>query len=49
MRKITHTGPKKRISKTIEIPCFEFTQGKYRLYAFVLDAKTAWKMFRLAG
>src|SRR5262245_43880156 len=49
MSKIAHTGPKKgRISKPIEVPCFEFTQGKYRLYAFVLDAKTAWRMFSIS-
>lgn len=49
MSKITHTGPKKgRISKAIEVPCFEFTQGKYKLYAFVLDAKTAWNIFSIS-
>jgi DGQHR domain-containing protein len=49
MSKITHTGPKKgKISKAIEIPCFEFTQGKYKLYAFVLDAKTAWSVFSIS-
>jgi DGQHR domain-containing protein len=49
MSKITHTGQKiGKISKGLEIPCFEFTQGKHRLYAFVLDAKTAWHMFSIS-
>jgi hypothetical protein len=49
MNKITHTGPKKgKIQKDLEIPCFEFRQGKYKLYSFVLDAKTAWNIFSIS-
>jgi DGQHR domain-containing protein len=49
MSKITHTGPKKgKISKAIEISCFQFKQGKYNLYAFVIDAITAWEIFSIS-
>ena len=49
MSKIPHSGPKKgKISRELEIPCFEFKQGKYSLYAFVLDARTAWEFFSIS-
>ncbi len=49
MTRIEHTGAKKaKITKDIEVPCFEFTQGKYKLYAFILDAKTAWQTFSIS-
>jgi DGQHR domain-containing protein len=49
MSKIRHTGRKKgRITDDLEVPALEFSQGKYRLYAFVLDAKTAWRIFSIS-
>jgi DGQHR domain-containing protein len=49
MSKVTHTGPKKgRIQKEVEFPCLEFTQGRQKLYAFVLDAKIAWAAFSIS-
>jgi DGQHR domain-containing protein len=46
---IEHTKPKRgKTSQAIEIPCLRFTQGAHHLYAFVLDAKTAWEAFSIS-
>lgn len=49
MTKLSHSGPKKgKVTNQLEIPCFKFTQGKYKLYAFIMDAKTAWDSFSIS-
>lgn len=46
---IEHTGPKKgKVATDIKLPCFEFPQGKYKLYAFIIDAKLAWQIFSIS-
>jgi DGQHR domain-containing protein len=48
-KKIEHTRPKRgKASQELEIPCFKFKQATHDLYAFVLDAKTAWEAFSIS-
>ena len=49
MTKIASSGPKRgKVQKELELPAFRFVQGKYTLYAFVIDAKTAWEIFSIS-